>query len=97
MGDSRNKPGFAFWATVVVVVALVGYPLSFGPACWWFTRHPQRESCLDQIYYPVLRVWDAGPSPVRQALDWYANLGAAFEICVGENNNRQLEIVPTWN
>jgi hypothetical protein len=30
---SHRKPGVAFWATVVLVVALVGYPLSFGPAC----------------------------------------------------------------
>ena len=28
----RKKPGVAFWATVVVVVVLVAYPLSFGPA-----------------------------------------------------------------
>jgi len=30
---SRKKPGVAFWATVVLVVALA-YPVSFGPACW---------------------------------------------------------------
>jgi hypothetical protein len=29
---SRNKPGVAFWTTVGLVVVLVGYPLSFGPA-----------------------------------------------------------------
>jgi hypothetical protein len=29
---NRKKPGVAFWATVVVVVVLVAYPLSFGPA-----------------------------------------------------------------
>src|SRR5262245_29364126 len=34
----RNKPGVAFWATVVVVVVLVAYPLSFGPACWITSR-----------------------------------------------------------
>jgi hypothetical protein len=30
----RKKPGVAFWATVALVVVLVAYPLSFGPACW---------------------------------------------------------------
>jgi hypothetical protein len=30
----RKKPGVTFWATVVMVVTLVAYPLSFGPACW---------------------------------------------------------------
>jgi hypothetical protein len=33
-----KKPGVAFWATVVVVVVLVAYPLSFGPACWITSR-----------------------------------------------------------
>jgi hypothetical protein len=31
MTSSRKKPGVAFWATVVVVAGLVGYPLSYGP------------------------------------------------------------------
>ena len=30
----HKKPGVAFWATVVVVVALVVYPLSAGPVVW---------------------------------------------------------------
>jgi hypothetical protein len=32
MTSDRKKPGVAFWATVVLVAVLVGYPLSFGPA-----------------------------------------------------------------
>ena len=36
MTSARKKPGVAFWVTVVVVAALVGYPLSFGPwLCAW--------------------------------------------------------------
>ena len=34
----RKKPGVAFWTTVVVVMALVAYPVSFGPACWISSR-----------------------------------------------------------
>jgi hypothetical protein len=34
MTTSRKQPGVAFWVTVMVVVVLVAYPLSFGPACW---------------------------------------------------------------
>ena len=34
----RKKSGVAFWAAVVLVVLLVGYPLSFGPACWITSR-----------------------------------------------------------
>ena len=28
------QPSAAFWITVALVAVLVGYPLSFGPACW---------------------------------------------------------------
>ena len=38
MATSSKKPGVAFWAAVVVVVVLVVYPLSFGPACWITSR-----------------------------------------------------------
>ncbi len=34
---SRKKPGVAFWATVALV-AVLAYPLSFGPACWWLSN-----------------------------------------------------------
>ena len=53
---SRKKPGVAFWATVVVVVMLVAYPLSFGPACWYVARtgihkpHPW----FGFIYLPIV-------------------------------------------
>ncbi len=30
----RKKPGVAFWATVLVIVLLVGYLLSIRPATW---------------------------------------------------------------
>src|SRR5262245_61919577 len=35
MTSSRKKPGMAFWATVVVVLAVL-YPLAYGP--WWYAR-----------------------------------------------------------
>ena len=38
MSEPKKKPGVAFRATVVVVVVLMGYPLSFGPACWISSR-----------------------------------------------------------
>ena len=43
MIEARKKPGMAFWATVVVVVVLL-YPLSFGPAVWLAAR----GACLKQ-------------------------------------------------
>lgn len=34
MTPSRKHRSVALWITVVVVAIVVGYPSSFGPACW---------------------------------------------------------------
>ena len=74
MTTSRKKLGVAFWATVVVVVGLVGYPVSFGPACWigW-----PRYLSLDDIsraYQPILWVSHRSPRPVQDGISWYISL-----------------------
>jgi hypothetical protein len=52
MTPSRKKPGVAFWATVVVVV-LVLYVASFGPACWLSSRTGTGVRALPIIYRPI--------------------------------------------
>jgi hypothetical protein len=50
----RKKPGVAFWATVLMVAVLVGYPLSFGPACWIATRtHTDDAKLFAVVYGPM--------------------------------------------
>jgi hypothetical protein len=49
----RKKPGVAFWAAVVLVVVLVGYPLSFGPACWLADRQCIPDTVAVRIYSPL--------------------------------------------
>ncbi len=74
MTPSRKQPGVASWATVVVVVVLVAYPLSFGPACWIESRVNPGDA-VQSIYYPLLygaRYW---PN-VRVGLTQYAELGS---------------------
>jgi hypothetical protein len=82
---SRKQPGVAFWATVVVVVALVGYPLSFGPACWWFSK-PRSDGTwmfnfrdlvpkAPQVYWPIGWVVMYGPDPVSYVIQRYVLLG----------------------
>jgi hypothetical protein len=51
MSETKNKPGLAFWATVVVFGLLVLYPLSVGPAFWIVGRKPAALS-----NFPML-VW----------------------------------------
>jgi hypothetical protein len=57
MIPSRKKPGVAFWATVVVVVGMVAYPLGFGPACWITSRLRFGNSAVSVVYQPLLRIW----------------------------------------
>jgi hypothetical protein len=73
----RKHPTAAFWITVALVVVLVGYPLSIGPA-WWMTckmGHSKRmNATFDTIYAPVLLANENGPGWLHQAIWWYVTL-----------------------
>jgi hypothetical protein len=91
MATDRKKPGVAFWATVVVVGVLMAYPLSFGPACWWFSKCKVPQAHLDynetfdiprdlaphapQAYWPMGWLAAHGPVPISRLLFWYATAG----------------------
>ena len=74
----ERKPTIGFWAAVASVAALV-YVLSFGPVVWLTDRKIFPDwvhSPAAFVYAPVVQVSLAGPRPVREALVWYAELGA---------------------
>jgi hypothetical protein len=67
----------AFWATVVVVV-LVAYPLSYGPACWLIVHLPRAMGQVllyvtDIVYLPISRICDHSEA-VNESMNWYAGL-----------------------
>ena len=76
MTPSRKKPGVAFWATVVVVVGLVAYPLSFGPVLWLARRDRLPTRATSIAYRPLIlearREWvsDQPPRPIL----WWATV-----------------------
>jgi hypothetical protein len=73
---SRKKPGVAFWATVVVVVVLVGYPLSIGPVLWLADRQMIPDAAKKQvglIYAPLAWVVN-NSSNAFQVYSWYGRL-----------------------
>jgi hypothetical protein len=84
MTTDRMKPGVAFWVTVGLVVVLVGYPLSFGPACWISERTatiPRRRmgsKAISITYQPMLYLWMRTKYPGR-AVSWYALVGTRDE------------------
>jgi hypothetical protein len=53
MTSDRKKPGVAFWATVALVVVLLGYPLSVGPAYWLQQREIIRFEVFLTLYKPL--------------------------------------------
>lgn len=74
MTDSdRKKPGVAFWTTVVLVVVLVGYPLSFGPACWLVNQGNARIEVVCRVYRPFVRV-AATENRMGRFLKWFGDL-----------------------
>jgi hypothetical protein len=70
---SPRKPTAGFWITVALVAVLVGYPLSFGPACWSCSRMPQWQ--LPRAYWPVGWICSTCPDTAWPGISWYAKVG----------------------
>jgi hypothetical protein len=69
----RKKPSMAFWASVVLVMALA-YPLSFGPACWIASRHDPHSRLFTRTYRPLVRIYSACPRPVQSPIQRFVEL-----------------------
>jgi hypothetical protein len=69
----RKKPGVAFWATVVVVVALA-YPLSFGPAVWATREYLVSIRFFWHPFRPLARLAVEGPTWCSRPPFLYASL-----------------------
>jgi len=81
---SRKKPGTAFWTTVIVVVALVCYPLSFGPACWATAQSGPlvNPPCGWMCIYLPLSHYIREEKPENCALGRWVRLGLPRGHCV---------------
>jgi hypothetical protein len=87
MTPDRKKPGVAFWATVVAVVVLIGYPLSIGPACWWFPgpTPPYGDTTshfAHRMYWPAGWLAVHAPRSVGDAIFFYVGLGTTHEVLI---------------
>ena len=71
MTTDRKKPGVAFWATVVVV-ALVVYVASFGPACWLAFDGRLSKTVVAEAYRPVIRAANVAPAPILGLVTAYS-------------------------
>ena len=77
MDESRKKPGWVFWTTVVPVGLPVLYVLSFGPACWLVESGKLAIDPTALFFDPVLRIERHallhGPEPVSYLLRLYGD------------------------
>jgi hypothetical protein len=76
----RKKPTAGFWITVALVAVLVGYPLSFGLACWLVARANENAGAdlVNRYYRPV--IWAHNQSfqqsgVLHEVINWYAQAG----------------------
>jgi hypothetical protein len=82
---SRKKPGVAFWVAVVLVVALVAYPLSMAPAYWVLVRLGTPDWLmygLGDFYGPLWTVLLYGPDDLFGWFVWYSNSMAGVEYSI---------------
>ena len=77
MTSDRKKPGVAFWASVVLVGLLIGYHLSFGPACWLASHTNASTDWLPFFYRPIASCLSIRKTRLSSAIEWYSGLGAA--------------------
>jgi hypothetical protein len=62
------------WAkrvAIALVVTLVVYPLSIGPATWLDERGLLPASAVSLIFLPLFWTYEHGPRSIRAATDWY--------------------------
>src|SRR5260370_1457438 len=76
MTRPRKHPSPAFCITVALVVLLVAYPVSFGPACWLADRLQIATPFVARIYKPIVHAALCGPGPIREVLRRFAEFGA---------------------
>jgi len=67
MSPPQKNPGAVFWATVVLILVLGAYPLSFGPACWLFDHRLLPLTWIppaDRAFYPLRTAAPCSPENV---------------------------------
>jgi len=76
--DRKSREGaWAKWTAVGLVVVLVGYPLSFGPACWLADRGLIPTTVVVQAYYPLaFALAHSGSDWIGNAMTDYGRWGS---------------------
>jgi hypothetical protein len=76
---TERKPSIGFWLTLVVLIGLVAYPLSAGPACWLWVRGALPTGDWPYRVYSPLFAASYWNTQFREALYWYVSAGVPNE------------------
>ena len=82
------------WAkrtAVALVAALVGYPISFGPACWIGSRTGIGNGALAVVYQPLLRLCMRNTWPGDVSW-WYAKIGTKDGIYTSRGPEGEVQL-----
>lgn len=94
MTEPRTKPGVAFWATVAVLVALLAYPLSFGPACWLVSHDLLPLKSTWYFFRPITWLAEEGPEATAYPIYWWARIFEPWDP--EENPNNEAPSLLYW-
>jgi len=81
-----RKPGAAFWAALLLVLAPVVWVIGFGPAVWLTAAGCLDREVVEHAYRPILSAAVNGPETIQGVIAWWGSLGigrgrgASFDI-----------------
>lgn len=74
MSNPQNTRAVA-WLMLSILLVLLSYPLSFGPACWLADRGVVPIDAVFKGYAPIISAMRE-VKPVRSVFLWYAKSGS---------------------
>lgn len=75
MSDERKKSGWVFWATVILLLVVL-YVASFGPACWVTSWVGLDGRIVTVFYAPIIWHFLHDTMGAGQTIDSYSRLAA---------------------
>ena len=88
MSDERNK-ALGQWTAALLIGMPVLYVASFGPACWYWSRHHEERpghmrssELFERAYLPIWWCASREPRLLAPIISWYATLGMPEGGCV---------------
>lgn len=75
----NRRERWATWTAVGLLFLVIGYPVSFGPVCWWMATADGAEepTLVPLAYWPLGIAAAYGPDIVYKPLHWWMRVGAS--------------------